>query len=270
MNSKRHAARYLAFAVLLSSGCSSRKEQPAAAFSPVPVSVALASQQPLADEVRAVGNVEPFQTVQVKSQAAGELLRARFAEGGDVEKGALLFEIDDRPYRQALRQAEAALARDEAQLAQAEANLARDRAQSKNAAAEAERWAELFKQGVASRTQYDQTQSTADASRASVRADEAAIESYRAMLESDRSAIERAKLDLGYCQIRSPLSGRAGNLLVHPGNLVKADGDNALVVINQIAPVFVGFGVPEQKLGAIRSLSGGRKLPVEASPQDDP
>ncbi len=260
----------LIIAALLPIGCGSQKAQTAAAFPPVPVSVAVAAVQALPVEIRAIGNVEPFQSVQVKSQIAGELLSVRFVEGGNVNRGDLLFEIDARPYQEALRQAEAAVARDVAQLRQAEANLARDRAQSKNAEAEAARWAELFKEGIASRTQYDQTQSNADSLRASVRADEAAIESARASLESDRAAAERAKLDLAYCEIRAPLSGRAGNLLVHPGNLVKANGDNALVVINQIAPIFVSFGVPEQHLAAIRRGSSTRKLPVEVSPQDDP
>lgn len=269
MNWKRHAVPCLPLVALLSFGCSSHKDA-SGGIPPVPVSVAVASQQALPDEVRAIGNVEPYQTVQVKSQVAGELVSVRFREGGEVQKGALLFQIDDRPYRETLRQAEAALARDQAQMAQAEANLARDRAQSKNAQAEAGRWAELFKQGIASRTQYDQTQSTADANRASVRADQAAIDSERALVESDRSAIERAKLDLDYCEIRSPLSGRAGNVLLHVGNLVKANGDTALVVINQTAPVFVSFGVPEQELAAIRSLSNAHRLPVEVSPQDDP
>ena len=88
-------------------------------------------------------------------------------------------------------------------------------------------------------------------------------------METDLAAVERAKLDLTYCQIRSPISGRAGNLLVHAGNLVKVN-DVALVVINQIEPIFVSFGVPEQHLGAIRKNSSDRKLPVQVSLQEDP
>ena len=105
----------------------------------------------------------------------------------------------------------------------------------------------------------------------SVRADEAGIQSARASLESDRAAVETAKLNLSFCEIRSPVAGRAGNVLVHAGNLVKANGDNALVVINQIEPIFVSFAVPEHHLAAVRSkMSDGRKLEVEASPGDAP
>ena len=204
-------------------GCGSRKAQSAGAPPAIPVSVAAAERQAVPVEIRAVGASEPFKTVQVKSQISGELLGVPFPEGGNISKGDLLFEIDPRPYREALRQAEAAVARDAAQLQQAQANLERDRAQAKNADADAARYEELFKQGVAARSQYDQVRTNAEALRESLHAGQAAIESVRASLESDRAAVDRAKLDLSYCEIRSPVSGRAGNLLVHPGNLVKAN-----------------------------------------------
>lgn len=235
-----------------------------------PVSVITAVREVLPVEVTAVGTVEPFRTVQVKSQVAGELVGVRFTEGGFIRQGDLLFEIDPRPYREALRQAEAAVAKDQAQLLQAEANRGRDSAQLKTAEADAKRYDELFKQGIAARNQYDQVRSTFEAQGESVRADQAAIESARASLESDRAAVERAKLDLSYCEIRSPLTGRAGNLLLHAGNYVKAAGDTTLVVINQIEPVFVSFGVPEEHLAEIRARSAGTKLAVEAYLKDDP
>ena len=156
----------------------------------VPVSVAVAEQKPVPLEVRAVGSAEAFSTVQIKSQIAGELLSVRFTEGADVNKGDLLFEIDPRPYQEALRQAEAALDKDHAQLRQAEANLARDRAQSKNAQAEAARYEELVKEGVVASPRNPNSSSTnADALRESIRADQAAIESARAAIESDRAAV---------------------------------------------------------------------------------
>ncbi|HVX67210.1 MAG TPA: efflux RND transporter periplasmic adaptor subunit [Bryobacteraceae bacterium] len=242
----------------------------AAARPAVPVSIAEAVRETVPAEVSAVGNVEAFATVQIKSQIAGQLLAVRFVEGGQINRGDLLFEIDPRPYREALRQAEAAVARDLAQLRQAEANLGRDRAQAKNAQAEAERYDELFKQGIAARNQYEQVRTTYDAMRESARASEAAIESARAAIESDKAAVERARLDLNYCAIHSPVAGRTGNLLVHPGNLVKANGDDALVVINQIEPIFVTFAVPERHLGEIRArTAGGGKLAVVAAPTQD-
>jgi membrane fusion protein, multidrug efflux system len=261
-------------AAMALSSCSSQKTPgPAAAAAgppPVTVSVAPAAREIVPVEVHAVGNVDPFATVQVKSQIAGELFAVRFVEGSQVNKGALLFQIDPRPYREALRQAEAAVTRDQAQLRQAEANLGRDRAQAKNAEAEAARYEELFNQGIAARNQYEQMRTSSAAMSESVRASEAAIESARASLESDRAAVAKAKLDLSYCEIRSPVSGRTGNTLVHAGNLVKANGDNAMVVINQVEPIFVSFGVPEHHLVAVRARAASSKLPVEASPTDTP
>jgi len=236
---------------------------------PTPVSVAQAAREAVPVEVRAVGTVEPYSTVQIKSQVPGELLRVRFAEGSQINKGDPLLEIDPRPYREALRQAEAAVARDQAQVRQAQATLGRDRAQALATEADRKRYEELVKEGIAARSQYDQVRAGADALQQSIRADEAAIESAQAALESDRAAVDRAKLDLSYTEIASPISGRAGNLLVQPGNLVKAN-DTALVVINQIEPIFVSFGVPEQHLAAIRARSAGSKLPVEALSGDAP
>jgi len=236
----------------------------------VPVSVIAAVREVLAVEVRAVGTVEPFRTVQVKSQVAGDLVGVRFIEGGLIRQGDLLFQIDPRPYQDALRQAEAAVAKDQAQLLQAQANLGRDQAQLKTAAADASRYEELFKQGITARSQYDQVRTTFDAQGESVHADQAAIESARASVESDRAAVERARLDLSYCEIHSPITGRAGNVLVHAGNFVKSNGDTTLVVINQIEPIFVSFGVPEQHLGEIRARSASARLPVEAYLKDDP
>src|SRR6202051_4422680 len=255
-------------AALLLTGCNSPKAQSAPAMPPVPVSVAVAAQESLPVDIRAIGSVEPFDTVQVKSQIAGELMSVHFTEGGNVNQGDLLFEIDPRPYREAVRQAEARLSRDQAQLRQAEANLARDTAQSKFTEADAARNQELSKLGVVARSQSDQIRANSDALLESMRADRAAIESARAAIESDRSTVDRAKLDLTYCEIRSPISGRAGNLLVHAGNYVKSNGDTTLVVINRLRPIFVTFGVPEEKLSAIRQGDKVRKLPVQVTPQD--
>jgi membrane fusion protein, multidrug efflux system len=252
-------------------GCKSGAGTPAGGFEfpPVPVRTGMAVDEPVPTEVRAIGNVEPFSKVEVKAQVSGPLLRVSFTEGANVRKDDLLFEIDPRPYRQALRQAEATLAKDEAQLRVAEANLARSRAQLKNAESEAARFTQLSKEGISTKMQEDQIRTAAEVVQQSVRADEAAIDSLRAALDSDRAAVEQAKLDLSYCEIRSPLSGRVGNLLLHPGNLVKANGDAPLVVINQIAPVFVTFGVPERYLNAIAQQKSRRKLAVSASADKD-
>jgi membrane fusion protein, multidrug efflux system len=257
-------------AVLLLSGCKQEKVvQSTSGPPPVPVSVANATEEAIPFEVRVVGNVEASSIVQVKSQVAGPLDKVYFTEGQNVAKGALLFEIDPRPFQEALRQAEAAANRDRAQLQQAEATMARESAQAKNADAEAKRYDELAKAGVISKSQHEQVATSASVSREAVRAAEAGIASSRAALESDLAAIDRAKLDLSYCQIRSPISGRTGNLLVHAGNLVKAN-DVPLVVINQVTPIFVTFSVPEQYLAVIRQRSARQKLGVKVTPHDVP
>jgi multidrug efflux system membrane fusion protein len=257
----------LALFALALTGCGKQQAQALGGMPPVPVSTAVAAEETVPVQVRVIGTVEPSITVQIKSQVAGELTGVHFTEGTDVHKDDLLFEIDPRPYREALAQAEASVARDRAQLAQAQANLARDQAQAKSAEADAYRYEELAKENVASAMQATQQRATADAARESVRADQAAIESARASLDSDQSAVARAKLDLAYCEIRSPISGRTGNVLVHAGNLIKVN-DVALVVVNQIAPIFVSFGVPEEQLSAIRRHGDG--LAVEASTDAEP
>jgi multidrug efflux system membrane fusion protein len=233
----------------------------------VPVSVAVAAEESVPNEIHAVGTVEASSVIQVKSQIAGELVKVAFTEGADVHEGDLLFQIDARPYQEALRQAEAALARDTAQWHQAEANLAKDAAQSKSLEADAIRYAQLAKEGITSRSQNEQTQAAAETNRGALKADQAAIDSARASIDSDRSSVETAKLNLSYCDIHSPITGRAGNLLVHQGNLIGANG-SALVVIHQLEPIWVSFGVPEDQLPAIRRNSAGRKLEVQASLED--
>lgn len=237
---------------------------------PVPVTLATAGTQAVPQVVQAIGNVEPSATVQVRAQVAGDLIRANFAEGQNVKKGDLLFQIDPRPYRDALLQSEAAVSRDRALQAQAEANLSRDQAQQKYADTDANRNQQLVKEGIVARSQYEVSRTNADVYAEGVRADRAAIQSARASLESDLAAVEKAKLDLSFCEIRAPISGRTGNLLVHAGNYVKSNGDTSLVVINRIEPAFVSFSVPEQKLAAIRKLSAAGKLTVRAATKDTP
>ncbi|HTT66015.1 MAG TPA: efflux RND transporter periplasmic adaptor subunit [Bryobacteraceae bacterium] len=253
---------------LLAAGCDKQQARMPGGMPPVPVSVAVAAQEAVPVQVRAIGTVEPSSTVQIKSQVAGELLSVHFNEGRDVNKNDLLFEIDPRPYREALAQAEGAVAKDRAQMAQSQANLARDQAQEKSAEADAYRYEQLAKEGVAPEMQATQQRAAADAAHESVRADQAAIQSARASLESDQAAVARAKLDVSYCEILSPVSGRTGNLLVHPGNLIKVN-DVPLVVINQVSPIFVSFGVPEEQLDTIRRRAQDN-LAVQASTDAEP
>ena len=210
----------------------------------VPVAVSTVVQKTVPVQIRAIGNVEAYSTVSVKSQIGGELLRIHFKEGQDVKKGALLFTIDPRPYEAALKQAEA--------------NLARDTAQLENARVDARRYAELVKKGYVAQQQYDQVQTNA-----------AALE---AIVLADKAAVENARLQLSYCYIYAPLNGRTGSLLSHQGDMIKANADNPMVVINQIQPIYVTFSVPEQNLKEIKKYMTAGKLKVEAiiSGYEDP
>ena len=201
----------------------------------VPVTVATAIQKDIPVQLRAIGNVEPYSTVSVKSQVVGQLAHVHFVEGQRVDKGALLFTIDPRPFEAALRQAEA--------------NVARDVAEARNAEVDAKRRTQLLAQGFVSRDEYDQSQTKAASSAAAVKADEAAV--------------ENARLELQYCYIHSPIDGRVGQLLVHEGNVVEAN-DTLLAVINQVRPVYVSFSVPEQDLPEVRQRAAQGKLPVQA------
>jgi multidrug efflux system membrane fusion protein len=218
------------------SGCSPRETaSQAMRAEAVPVAVAKVVQKSVPVELTAIGNVEVYSTVSVKPQLAGAVNQAFFKEGQDVKKGDLLFTLDARPYQAALQQLEA--------------NLARDQAQLENARAQAERYTRLFQEGIVSKEQYDSFRTNADALSAAVLA--------------DKAAIERAKIDLDYCSIRSPMDGRTGSLLVHPGNIVKAD-ETVLVVINQVSPIYVSFSVPEQRLAEIKQRMAAGSLAVEA------
>lgn len=204
----------------------------------VPVTVSTAIQKDVPVQIKAIGKVQAYSTVTVKAQVPGELLSVHFKEGQDVKKGDLLFTVDPRPF--------------EAQLKQAEANLARDRAQLANAKKQTERYGTVVSKGYVSQDQYDSISANASALDATVRAGEAAV--------------ENAKLSLKYCYIRSPIDGCAGELKVHAGNVVKANDEALpLVTINQVGPIFVTFSVPEQNLPEIKKHMADGKLEVFAS-----
>lgn len=230
---------------------------------------AKAATQTIPVEILLVGSVEASETVEIKPQVSGQIAEIHFAEGAMVRKNDLLFSIEDRTFRQALLQAESLVARDKAALRQAQATVSRDSAQSKYAEVEAERYLELAKGGIISKTQFDQLRTTSDVAKATLLASQAAIESAQANLASDLAAVEKAKIDIAYCSIRSPIAGRAGTLMLHVGNVVRAN-ETPLVVVNRITPVFVTFNAPERYLPSIRKLSASGKLPVRASLKDNP
>ncbi|MBI4889716.1 MAG: efflux RND transporter periplasmic adaptor subunit [Acidobacteria bacterium] len=255
----------LAVLCLLISGCSTTPaakgsgKRPA---SPVQVARAVLADVPL--ELRAIGNVEAWSSVAVKSRVAGQLDKVHVLDGADVNAGVLLFEIDPLPFIEAVRAAEAAVARDKAAEQQSVANIARARAQAENARAQARRYQRLFEEGVGSREQVDQMQSSADALDAQLNAERAALESARAALKADEARLAQSRLQLDYTKITAPISGRAGFINVRAGNLVKENDSIALVTLLQVTPVWVVFSVPEQTLPEVRRSMAAGPLSVQA------
>jgi multidrug efflux system membrane fusion protein len=254
---------------LFIAGCSDNKAAPVSRQAQAaPVFVSKAILKPVPIEVQAVGNVEAYSTVVVKAQIGGELTVVDFREGADVKKGDRLFVIDPRPYESQVAQAEATLAKDKAQLSAAQANLARDQAQEEYARAQAKRFSELSLQGVHAKESAEQTDAQSKAAAEGVRADRATIESMQANIAADQAVLDRAKLQLEYCTIRSPIDGRTGHLIVKQGNVVKAN-DVDLVTINQVRPIYVTFTVPEAELPLIKAHMAAGSVPVGASLQGE-
>ncbi|HOV75841.1 MAG TPA: efflux RND transporter periplasmic adaptor subunit [Candidatus Hydrogenedentes bacterium] len=238
-----------------------------AAKPPALVKVATARIQSVPILLNGIGTVVPITTIQVRAQVGGELTEVHFTEGDLVEKDQILFSIDPRPYQVALAQAEANLAKMIAMADQARAQWARDKAQAENAQAEFERNKPLLPKGMVSKEEFDKVRAAAEASKAVVAASEAAIKSAEESVRAAKVAIEDATLKLGYCTIRSPIGGRTGSLLIHAGNLVKANDAAPMVVVNQIAPIHVSFTLPERHLGAVRAAMAQGPLDVTARPQ---
>ncbi|MCJ7753936.1 MAG: efflux RND transporter periplasmic adaptor subunit [Thermoanaerobaculales bacterium] len=205
------------------SGCGGAKQTQRGAPPAVPVTVAEVKQRTMPITIRAIGNVEAIETVAIKARIGGALLRVQFREGDTVRRGDVLFVIDSRPYEAALAQAEAVLARDQALLAKAETDITR--------------YEDLVKQEYVTKEQFDQ-----------ITADAAAL---KAAMAADQAAVDTARLNVAYCSITAPVTGRTGNLNVKTGNLIKANDDSPMVTINQVSPIYVTFAVPAQQLPTV-------------------
>lgn len=207
---------------LAGAGCGAKKAPRAAR---VPVTVAPVTEGPMPFSLRSSGSVEAIQTAAVGSQVGGTIQHVAFREGDDVQEGQLLIQLDPRPFRAALDQATAA--------------LARDRAQAQTARLQAERSSKLFEQNMLSQSDFDQSQ-----------ADAAGLE---ATVQSDSATAALAKLDLDYSAIRAPIAGRTGRLLVHVGDYVKAATSDPLVTIIQPHPIRVRFTVPDRDVPLLQA-----------------
>lgn len=226
----------VATTALFAIACSEDKQKPRDESVPVTVAVAALRNAPV--QLRAIGRVQPLKTVDVHALVTGQLMNVFFREGQDVAAGDRLFQIDPRPYQ--------------ATLSQAGATLARDEAQARNAESEAARYADLVKKDYVTKEEYEKFTSGAAAA--------------RAVVAADRAAVENARLQMSYCDIRSPMAGRTGSVQVHAGNMVHPNDQSPLVVINQIAPVYVQFSIPETQLSLVRAR-GESQVPVTAMSQ---
>jgi len=209
---------------------------------PVPVSVSTAERRDMPYYLTGLGSVSAFYTDSIKSRVDGELVQVNFKEGQFVNKGDLLVVIDPRPYQVTLEQAQAQLFKDQASLRDAKLNYERYKGLLQNS-------------GAMSQQQVDTQGSLVDQLEGAVRTDQAAIDS--------------AKLNLVYCHITSPISGRVGLRLVDPGNIVHATDTNPLLVITQLQPIAVLFTLPEDHLPTVAQHMARNTLQVDAYSRDD-
>jgi multidrug efflux system membrane fusion protein len=238
------AAAVAAGGLLAYFSADSRAKEKAAPKGPgaVPVSIAAAVQQNAPVRLQAIGNVEAYTTVAVKSRVDGQINEVHFQEGKEVKKGDVIFRIDPRPFEAALKQAEA--------------QALRDGANRDQAVAQERRYQELLDKNFVSKDAYAQFRTNAATA-------EATLKATQAMLEN-------ARLNLDYTIIRSPVNGYVGRALLQAGNMVKANDTISLVVINQVKPVYVSFAIPEQQLPTVRDLMRKGALTVNvAQPNSD-
>ena len=234
---------------------------------PVAVRTATAVRKDVPIDVSVVGTAEAFSTITVVPQIEGTLTRVDFHEGDSVKKGDRLFQIDPRPFQDALAQAQANLARDQAALKLARANLVRDSITRGFAEEEAARNETLFHEGIDTGEQAGQFATTARTSEETVAADQAAIKSSQALVDEDRAAIEAARNNLRYTTIVSPVDGITGNLALKAGNLV-VPNETKLVTVAQIQPIYADFDLPETILARITRQAADNRLPVTAATKE--
>lgn len=200
---------------------------------PIPVRLAAVEQRSVPIVLNAVGRAEAYSTVSVRSRIDAQVMAVDFAPGQQVKRGQSLFRLDPAPVEALLRQAQGNLLRDQAQLAKARADL--------------ERYTDLAKRGFVSPSAVDGYK--------------ASVEALEGTVKLGQAAVDFQKIQIGFTTVRAPMDGVAGAVLIHPGGNVKAN-DTAMVVINQMRPIYVAFAIPEGQLDGVRALQ--KKGPVNA------
>lgn len=222
-------------------GSSAARQGGAPRRAAVPIAAEAVVQKAVPLDLQVIGTVEPSSTVTVHAQTTGQLTSIGFAEGDDVKEGEVLFTLDRRPL--------------EAVVKQAEANLQRDMAQVENARMQAKRLRELADRGIATREQVETAQAN--------------LQALEGTIEADRASVENAQIALQYATISAPISGRTGALRVHLGGLVRVNDTTPLVIINRLSPINVTFAIPEAQLSALKSYMAKGALTVQVRPPND-
>ena len=208
---------------------------------PVPVTADKVVLKQIPIQIITYGNIEPYSTVPIKSLVAGTIVKVEVKSGQDVKKGDLLFSIDSRAYDNTLEQYKA--------------NLERDSVLSADSERQFKLKDDLYKAHTVSEDEMLRTK--------------ALSESLKRTVKIDLANIEKAKLDIEYCSIRSPLDGRAGDILIDDGTIVKAN-EQTLIIINQIKPVDVSFAVPQFYLNLVKKHIAAGKLDIKVKePNED-
>jgi len=225
--------------LLVLAGCSQEENQKKPGKNKraaIPVSTVLSTTQTIPVELEATGHVEALQSVEIRSQVTGILQKVHFEEGQEVKAGDMLFTIDPRPFA--------------AELAKAEALLTKDRADLDNARRDQSRYKLAAGKGLVSQEQVDAALTR--------------VATLNATIKADLAAVESARLNLDFCSIKAPFSGRSGELLSDQGNLIKANADNPMLIVRSIDPILVSFTVPGQQMQQITNSQKLRPIPVLA------
>jgi multidrug efflux system membrane fusion protein len=262
-------------------GCRSKAQQ---SFErpPAPVEATEAISQDVPTYLDAIGKTVAREVVSIQPQVSGRITGIHFTDGANVTKGQLLFTIDPLPFEANVRQAQANLSRSVALKKQAEANLAREEAQAKWGLVQVNRYAKLVEAGVVAREQYEELRANYDSLKATAEAARATVNSAQEQVKVDAAAVDKAKVDLSYCYIHSPIAGRAGQRLVDIGNVVTPGGSNSgnnngtnsgsttLLVIERLDPIYADFTISQNSLTQVQQEMRAGTLKTEVRLPDAP